>query len=136
MNITVVTGHRSRPPERRTLPSGEVVVSYDLRVERADDRAESVPVAWLSAPPSASGLEVGEALLVVGRVRRRFFRAGGSTQSRTEVVASAVVPLRRRAAVRRLLAEASAGLDEALTTTPPAQWARRGERAAQVADAS
>lgn len=135
MNITVVTGHLSRPPERRTLPSGEVVVSYDLRVAGADDRAESVPVAWQSAPPSASELEVGEALLVVGRVRRRFFRAGGSTQSRTEVVASAVVPLRRRAAVRRLLAEASAGLDE-FPTTPPARRARRGDRAAQVADAS
>ncbi len=135
MNITVVTGHLSRPPERRTLPSGEEVVSYDLRVVGADDRAESVPVAWLSAPPSASGLEVGEALLVVGRVRRRFFHAGGSIQSRTEVVASAVVPLRHRAAVRRLLAQASVGLDDILTT-PPERRARRVERAAQVADAS
>ena len=31
---------------------------------------------------------------MVGRVRRRFFRAGGVTQSRTEVVADEVVPTR------------------------------------------
>jgi hypothetical protein len=30
--------------------------------------------------------------VVVGRVRRRFFRAGPGTQSRTEVVAENVVP--------------------------------------------
>ena len=74
-------------------------------------------------------------MLVVGRVRRRFYRAGGSTQSRTEVVASAVVPLRRRAAVRRLLAEASVALEE-LASAPPVAPARRKGRAGQVADAS
>jgi single-strand DNA-binding protein len=139
MNVTVVTGHLTRPPDRRTLPSGEEVVSYDLSVVSGEDRAESVPVAWPAPPPSATQLDVGEALLVVGRVRRRFFRAGGSTQSRTEIVASAVLPLRRRAAVKRLLAEASAALDE-LVATPPAPPARRrggpAARSGQVADAS
>lgn len=140
MNVTVVTGHLSRPPDRRTLPSGEEVVSFDLSVVSAEDRVESVPVAWLGPPPSAGEIEVGEALLVVGRVRRRFFRAGGSTQSRTEVVASAVVPLRRRSAVKRLLAEASCAVEE-LAAAPPARARRgagagRGARTGQVADAS
>jgi single-strand DNA-binding protein len=40
---------------------------------------------------------------VLGRVRRRFFRAGGSTQSRTEVVVSAAVPTRRPAAAGKAL---------------------------------
>jgi single-strand DNA-binding protein len=50
---------------------------------------------------------VGQELLVTGRVRRRFFRAGGVTQSRTEVVADRVVPTRRRAAVRRAVEAAA-----------------------------
>jgi single-strand DNA-binding protein len=54
----------------------------------------------------------GTDVLVVGRVRRRFFRAGGVTQSRTEVVASAVVPLRRTAAVRRALRGAVSALEQ------------------------
>ena len=134
MNVTVVTGHVARPPERRTLPTGEEVVSCDVKVVHTDDRAELVPVAWPSAPRSADELAPGEAVLVVGRVRRRFFRAGGSTQSRTEVSATAVVPLRRRAAVRRLLAEASAALEDPVGE-PPARRARRAG-GDQVADAS
>jgi hypothetical protein len=43
--------------------------------------------------------------VVVGRVRRRFFKTPGGTQSRTEVVAEAVIPARQakraRAAVDR-----------------------------------
>jgi single-strand DNA-binding protein len=42
-------------------------------------------------------------VVVTGRVRRRFFRAGGYTQSRTEVVADAVVPTRRRKRVDAVL---------------------------------
>jgi len=112
MNITVVTGHLSRPPERRTLPSGDELVSYDVTVPRADERAESVPVVWPGAPASATDLQPGDLVVVLGRVRRRFFRAGGATQSRTEVLAERVVPARRATAARRLLSEASAGLSE------------------------
>jgi single-strand DNA-binding protein len=45
---------------------------------------------------------------VTGHVRRRFFRAGGGTQSRTEVVADAVVPVRSKARARRAIDEAVA----------------------------
>ena len=38
----------------------------------------------------------GNELVVVGTVQRRFFRVGGATQSRTEVVAESVIPARRR----------------------------------------
>ena len=48
----------------------------------------------LGAPTSAADHDVNERMVVVGRVRRRFYRAGGSTQSRTEVVAEAVVNAR------------------------------------------
>ena len=46
--------------------------------------------AWADASPRRR-------VVVVGRVRRRFFRAGGATASRTEVVADRVVPARQRA---------------------------------------
>ena len=123
MNIAVVTGHLSRPPERRTLSSGEELVSLEVVVDRPDDRAETVPVVWPSAPPSAVGLEVGAAVVVVGRVRRRFFRVGPSTQSRTEVVADRVVPARHAAAVRRLVAGAAEALVEG--AAPPRPRRRR-----------
>ena len=45
-------------------------------------------------------------------VRRRFFRAGGSTQSRTEVVADKVIPVRRAKAAERAVAEALAAAEE------------------------
>ena len=54
-------------------------------------------------------------MLVVGRVRRRFFRAGGGTQSRTEVVAEAVVNARHAKRAAAALQRAQAALEEALT---------------------
>jgi hypothetical protein len=50
---------------------------------------------WYDAPASAEDYDVDEKVVVVGRVRRRFFRGAGGTQTRTEVVAEAVVPSRQ-----------------------------------------
>src|SRR5688572_13056853 len=94
MNVVTVFGKLSRPAEERTLPSGDRLVQLELTVARTGQRAESVPVVCFDAPATVAGLDVGEEVLVVGRVRRRFFRTGGGTQSRTEVVADQVVPAR------------------------------------------
>lgn len=102
-NLAVLIGSLSRLPELRTLPSGDLLLAIDVTVRSAGGRAESVPVAWIGAPPTAAGWAIGDDVLVVGRVRRRFFRAGGATQSRTEVVAATVVPLRRPATARKAL---------------------------------
>lgn len=102
-NLSILVGVLSRDAELRELPSGDEVLSLELTVRASDAPAESVPVAWHGAPASAARWPAGEELLVVGRVRRRFFRAGGGTQSRTEVVASAAVPTRRRAAANKAL---------------------------------
>jgi single-strand DNA-binding protein len=48
----------------------------------------------------------------VGRVRRRFFRAGGTTQSRTEVVADSVVPARQAKRARAAVEKARHTLDD------------------------
>lgn len=104
MNVTVLQGCLSRPPEVRELPSGDVLVSYDITVPASEGRrAESVPVVWPDAPDVAASFEPDTEVVVVGRVRRRFFRAGGTTQSRTEVVADQVVPARQAKRAERLV---------------------------------
>jgi len=94
-NVAVVIGRLARPAEPRDLPSGNRLVQYEVTIPSETGRAESVPVVWYDAPASAEDYDVDEKVVVVGRVRRRFFQAGGSTQSRTEVVADAVVPSRQ-----------------------------------------
>jgi single-strand DNA-binding protein len=98
MNVVILRGSLTRPPEERALPSGDRVVSYDVRTEPADGPGETVPV--VSAPPEAA-FEAGDEVVVTGRVRRRFYRTGGATQSRTEVVADVVVPASDGRRVRR-----------------------------------
>jgi single-strand DNA-binding protein len=117
-NVVAVRGCLSRPAEERVLPtSGDRVVGLDVTVRREGAaKAESVPVVWHDAPASASDLEAGDEVVVVGHVARRFFRSGGGTQSRTEVVAHKVVPVRMAKKVDAALAEAEAALADARTT--------------------
>lgn len=114
MNLVVLRGALSRPPEVRDLRSGEVLVTYEVTVPgRVGTPAESVPVVWFAPPAGAAELEADAEVVVVGRVRRRFFRAGGTTQSRTEVVADKVIPARRIKAAQRAVANALAEAEEA-----------------------
>ena len=106
MNIVVLQGKLTRAPEERTLPSGDRLVTYEVTTRLADGEAASAPVAWADPPAAALDLDEGDEVAVVGYIRRRFFRVGGVTQSRTEVVAREVVPRRRRAQVGRALAKA------------------------------
>jgi single-strand DNA-binding protein len=116
MNITVLRGALSRAPRSRTLPSGDLLVGYEVTVPASAGRsAESVPVSWFGAPAAAAAFEPDTEVVVIGRVRRRFFRAGGVTQSRTEVVADAVVPARQAKRAARLALAAWADGEEALT---------------------
>ena len=98
VNIAVVIGTLTKPPETRRLASGLSLANFDVRVQRADESAESVPVTLFTGERAVPEWQEGEELLVVGRVRRRFFRVGGSTQSRTEVVADRVVPVAQASA--------------------------------------
>jgi len=91
----VLRGTLSRPAERRVLPSGDTLVAYEVTTRDAAGKANTVPVSWPDAPESAE-LEAAEEVVVTGTVQRRYFRAGGATQSRTEVVADAVVPASNR----------------------------------------
>ena len=114
-NVVVLIGRLARPAEVRELPSGDRLVTYEVTVDREGERAETVPVVWFGAPASAVDHDVDERLVVVGRVRRRFFRTGSGTQSRTEVVAEAVVNARHGKRAAAVLARAQERLAEALS---------------------
>ncbi len=102
-NLAVLVGSLSRAPEVRVLPSGDEVLTLDVTIRSEGRPTDSVPVAWTGAPAAAGRWSAGDEVLVVGRVRRRFFRAGGVTQSRTEVTATVAVPTRRAAAAGKAL---------------------------------
>jgi single-strand DNA-binding protein len=102
-NVVVLRGTLVAEPRVRELPSGSVLVQFDITT-RDDDGTQSVPVAWFEPPPSGVPAEAGDDVVVIGSVRRRFFRAGGATQSRTEVVAEHVISARRGRQVDRALA--------------------------------
>ena len=110
MNVAILRGRLSSPPRTQQLASGDRLVSLDVTTRAETGPADSVPVAWFTAPDPVPEWEAGQELVVVGRVRRRFFRTGGGTASRTEVVATAVLPATPRAAAAKAL---DAALEEA-----------------------
>lgn len=118
-NLAVVCGAVSHEPHERRLPSGAVVIQFDVttRVESDGKPATvSVPIAWHDPSPAQLGLLVADVdVVVIGTVRRRFFRVGGATQSRTEVVADTVIPARRQRRVDTALRRVADGLIERTT---------------------
>jgi single-strand DNA-binding protein len=107
VNLVVLEGRLSKPAASRLLPSGDRLVAFEVSVARDEGPAESVPVVWFEAPAAAATLDTGREVVVVGRVRRRFFQAGGGTASRTEVVADQVVPANQAKRANALLAVAA-----------------------------
>ena len=100
MNLVVLQGRVRDDPVVRSLSSGQQATSFELAVRSSDEALESVPIVVFD---TACALVPDDDVVVVGRVHKRFFRVGGVTQSRTEVVATRVVPARRRAQVTRAL---------------------------------
>jgi hypothetical protein len=114
-NLVVLRGRLNRPPGERLLPSGTRLATFDLTVPAPAPpharapvarRADAVPLSWFDPPAWVADLGVGTELLVVGRVRRRFFQGNG-LQSRTEVVVDHAAParhtVRSAAVVKRAL---------------------------------
>lgn len=110
-NIAVIRGSVRAEPAVRERPGGGVVAQFDVATTIESDGRQlsvSVPIAWNDPTATQVGvLAVGFDVLVVGSVRRRFFRAGGVTQSRTEVVADLVVPVRHHKRVGTALRAAA-----------------------------
>ncbi|HLI01408.1 MAG TPA: hypothetical protein VKV06_11545 [Acidimicrobiales bacterium] len=113
INMVAIAGRLARPAETRILPSGSRVVGIDLTVPREQEPDETAPLAWTDPPAWASELDAGAEVVAVGRVRRRFFTAGGHTQSRTEVVVEQLVLATSRKRAGAALARVAARLEAA-----------------------
>jgi single-strand DNA-binding protein len=108
MNVVILRGVVSRDAARRALATGHTVVEFDVTTTPVSGPAATVPVVWPDGPDEAL-VAAGTEVIVTGVVRRRFFRSGGVTASRTEVVADAVVPAAHRRKAARQVARALAG---------------------------
>ena len=87
-----------------------------MRTSAGDGRNTSVPVTVWDPPAWIETLAADDDVLVVGRVRRRFFRtAAGGSGARTDVEAESLAPAwdrRRLAALLRRVDRELARLDE------------------------
>jgi single-strand DNA-binding protein len=110
VNVAVVWGTCSSPPDIRVLPSDQRLAQLQLTT-RVEGRALSVPVSVIDPPAWLEGLDAGDELVVLGSVRRRFFRAGGSTASRVEIEAEIVCRGRDRRRSRSLRSRVEALLE-------------------------
>jgi single-strand DNA-binding protein len=119
LNMAIVIGNLFKPVEVRNLASGVSIANFDLVVPQIDGTPDTVPVALFEPSEEALQWAAGEELVVVGRVRRRFFRAGPSTQSRTEVVAETVLPLSTIEEARLALINAGESIDAAFGEVQP-----------------
>jgi single-strand DNA-binding protein len=104
-NEVRLVGRVSAAPEERVLPSGDVVWTFRVVVERpaaSARRRQRVDAlecaAWSSrARRSVRTWAAGDVVEVVGSLQRRFFRSGGAVASRVEVEMAAGRVIRRAA---------------------------------------
>ncbi len=101
MNLVILRGVLSSDPRERVLPSGTVVVNWEVTTE-SDGTRLTVPVAWFDPPRGVAEVTGGDEVAIVGTVRRRFYRTGGATASVTEVRGERMARGSRRRSVERL----------------------------------
>ena len=111
VNVSVVCGPCSNVPEIRVLESGTRLATFGVRCSggrRDGDRTTSVPVTVWDPPAWIETLEPGVPVIVVGRLKRRFFQRSGGVGSRVDLEAELVGRARDgrkvAAAYRRALA--------------------------------
>ena len=110
LNLAVVRGTVSSAPEVRVLPSDTTLVQLQVTTRLVDETL-SMPVSCFNPAAWVEELEPGDEIVVVGRVRRRFFRAGGATASRVELEAGFVARAGDRRRVRAALRRATEALE-------------------------
>jgi single-strand DNA-binding protein len=109
-NEVLLVGRVSAAAEDRELPSGDVLTTWRLVVDRpparrAPPEGVRLPTSdtlWCVAWPAglrrrASGFAAGDLVEVRGALRQRYWRAGNGLGGRTEVEVSAARRLRRAA---------------------------------------
>lgn len=102
-NHVELVGRVSSEPVLRTMPSGDELLTFNLVVRRpaGHDTRQSVDTiecaAWTARTRrSVARLREDDTVCVIGALRRRFQRTGGSPQSRYTVELSACRRVGRR----------------------------------------
>ena len=111
LNLSVVCGPCSAAPEIRVLESGTRLATLAVRCPAGDDRATSVPVTVWDPPAWVESLEPGDVVVVVGKLRRRFYQRPGGVGSRVDVEAELIGRARDRRRIDAALKKAEAALD-------------------------
>ena len=114
VNLGVLCGPCSTAPEVRVLESGTRLATLAVRCPAgpaADERATSVPVTVWNPPAWVDTLEAGEVIVVVGRLRRRFYQRPGGVGSRVDLEAEYVGRARDRRRLDDALRRALEALD-------------------------
>jgi len=105
VNLSVVCGRCSAAPEVRVLESGSRLATFALRCPASGGKATSVPITVWDPPAWLETVAAGDVVVVVGRLRRRFYQRPGGLGSRVDVEAELVGRARDRrridAALRR-----------------------------------
>ena len=110
LNLAVVRGTVSSPPDVRVLPSETKLVQLQVTTRLVDETL-SMPVSCFDPVAWVESLAPGDEIVIVGRIRRRFFRAGGATASRVELDATYVARAGDRRRVLAALRRANAALE-------------------------
>ena len=119
VNLSVVCGPCSGAPEIRVLESGSRLATFGVRCPGGGggagggdgDRTTSVPVTVWNPAAWIETLEAGDAVIVVGRLRRRFFQRPGGVGSRVDLEAELVGHARDRRKVASAYRKAIAALE-------------------------
>lgn len=111
LNEVRLRGRLAAGSVERPLPSGDVIATFRLVVERPVVRRGPVARARVDtldcvvhraeARRRVARWAAGDVIEVVGCLRRRFFRAGGSTASRYEVEATGLTRVARAGVAER-----------------------------------
>ena len=87
LNLAVIRGCCTSVPEIRALTSGRTIAVLQVTARPASGPAVSVPVVSWDPPAWVERLDVGDEIVAVGRVRRRFYQANGGAAAKVEVEA-------------------------------------------------
>ena len=116
MNLCILQGLVASEPRIVELPSGQTALSFDVRVSIDGRSAAPVPVEWTGAASRMPKVVADAPVAVVGTVARRFYRAGGSIQTRVYVAPRRIVvrqPGRQAKAITDALSSAASEVDSA-----------------------
>jgi len=113
VNVALVRGRLSSPPEIRVLASGRTLAILQVTARPEGAPTVSVPVAAWDPPAWVECLEARDEVLVVGTARRRFYRTASGSASKVEIEAERLARGDDRRRVAALLRRARKILDAA-----------------------